>query len=138
LACAPRFAACCAPIKGKAKPHAPCSLLPCAEPPRTSTTVRRLKPDCRARPSAAARFARRRRRRSKPSPPRALSGGVTRPPPLTVASRPLEHSHGTKTKNHRPPPLSKIQPLPFVSHAGEHIIAILSISSLRFASHPNP
>jgi hypothetical protein len=32
----------------------------------------------------------------------------------------------------------EFRPLPFVSHASEHIIAILSISSLHFASHPNP
>jgi hypothetical protein len=38
----------------------------------------------------------------------------------------------------RRPPLFKIRSLPFVSHAGEHTIAILSISSLRFASPPNP
>jgi hypothetical protein len=34
--------------------------------------------------------------------------------------------------------LSKIRLLPFVSHAGEHTIAIPSISSLRFASHSSP
>jgi hypothetical protein len=35
-------------------------------------------------------------------------------------------------------PLFKIRSLPFVSHAGDHTIAILSISSLHFASPLNP
>jgi hypothetical protein len=54
----------------------------------------------------------------------------TRAPPVDRDGAAGRHLHR--------PPLFKIRPLPSVSYAGEHIIVIPLISSLRFASHPSP
>jgi hypothetical protein len=82
----------------------------------------------------------------RPSPP-MVSGSLSSPssslPPVlsnrSLTSQVLVIGTSRPVGRHlRRLPLFKIRLLPFVSHAGEHTIASLSISSLHFASHPNP
>jgi hypothetical protein len=120
------------------------------------------RPPARPNPSAAFRItlhcaaagaSRRRRRsaarvvgvefrRSKATPPWAPRGRAAPPKPLPIAGGAPKHHHPVCPLSCRPSrlpaPSPRFRPLPSVSHAGEHIIAIPFISSLRFASHPSP
>jgi hypothetical protein len=70
-----------------------------------------------------------------PPPPAPASA----PPPLAHSSAAAQHRSSSRRRRNQTATVDrKIRPVPSSSARGEHTIAILSISSLRFASSPNP
>jgi hypothetical protein len=115
-------------------PYISHALSPCA--PDAAAALHHLLA-CIAPPALAASTGRRRLdgmefRRRKPPPSRASQGRAAHRELLPFAGHQLER-HCPSC----PSPPAGIRLLPSVSHAGEHIIAIPLISSLRFASHPS-